>query len=153
MKDWSGFAALKIFREEGGERERMEGWRKGRKECRLLSVIKYLAVIKSVSSIASDNIQGKDSKGYQVETLPRRQWNLKSTQDQFWKLQSSIFFLLFFSFPGFLYQNSKASRWIYWNPELNRDLVPAVAGQNHYHFQTGKEKKKKQKQGLLSFGL
>lgn len=47
-----------------------------------------------------------------------------------------------FYFPGFLYQNSKASRWIYWNPELNRDLVPAVAGQNHNYFQTGKETKK-----------
>lgn len=131
---------LKYFRQ--GEREREKGWRKGRKEGRLLSVIKYLAVIKSVSSIVSDNIQGEDSMGYQVETLPRRQWNLKSTQDQFWKLQSNFFFSFFFSFPGFLYQNPKANRWIYWNPELNRDLVPAVAGQNHDHFQTGKEKKK-----------
>lgn len=54
---------------------------KGRKEGRLLSITKSLAVINSVSSIVSDNIQGKDSKGYQVETLPRRQWNLKPTQD------------------------------------------------------------------------
>lgn len=83
----------------------MQGWRKGRKEGRFLSIIKYLAVIKSVSSVASNNIQGKDSKGYQVETLPRRQWNLKSTQDQFWKLQCNIFFLLFF-FCFFLFQVS-----------------------------------------------
>jgi len=53
----------------------MEGWRKGKKEGRLLSVIKHLAVIKSVSSTASDNVQGKDSKGYHMETLPRTQWN------------------------------------------------------------------------------
>lgn len=140
---------LKYFME--GERERMED----RKEDRLLSVIKSLAVIKSISSVFSDNIKGRDSKGYQVETLPRRQWNLKSTQDQFWKCQSIFFFSLFYFgflvwfwvfdfvlfFSGFLYQDSKASRWIYWNPELNRYLVPAVAGQNYDHFQTGKEKK------------
>lgn len=84
-----------------------------------------------------------------MEILPRRQWNLKPPK----KFQSIFFFYFFFLPPGFLYQNSKASRWIYWNPELNRNLVPAVAGQNHDYFKTGKEKKKNFTQGLLNFGL
>lgn len=92
MKDWSGCDAFKTLHER---RETKDGEMEERKEGRLLSIRKYLTVIKSVSSIVSVNIQGKDSKGYKVETLPRRQWNLKSTQDQFWKLQSNIFFLSF----------------------------------------------------------
>lgn len=61
MEDSSGCDALKIFY---GRRERMEGWMKGRKD----NIIKSLAVIKSFSSIVSDNIKLKDSKGYHVET-------------------------------------------------------------------------------------
>lgn len=74
-----------------------------------------------------------------METLPRKQWNLNPHKINY--RSCSLIFFQFFP-PGFLYQNSKASRWIYWNPELNRDLVPAVAGQNHDYFKTGKEKNK-----------
>lgn len=78
-----------------------------------------------------------------METLPRRQWNLNPPKINSRNLRPIFNYFFSFSFsPGFLYQNSKASRWIYWNPELNRDLVPAVAGQNHNYFKTGKEKNK-----------
>lgn len=76
-----------------------------------------------------------------MEILPRKQWNLNPLKTNSRNFSPFFFFFSFFS-PGFLYQNSKASRWIHWNPELNRDLVPAVAGQNHNYFKTGKGKKK-----------
>lgn len=84
-----------------------------------------------------DNIQEKNSKGYRAETLLRR---LCKPSIDYGDFGSMFFFSLnLFSSLGFLYQNSKASWWIHWNSKLNRDLVPAVAGQNHNHLQTGKE--------------
>lgn len=78
---------------------------KGRQEDWLISVQKSLAVIESISSFVSDNIQGKDSMGYQGESLPKGQWNLNTL-----KINYRNFSPIFLSPPpGFLYQNSKAS--------------------------------------------